>query len=378
MSLTRAQIKQMASHQLREYLASDGAESMMMYDTLVSAAADEIARATDCYAASVGADVVANQAIYCAPNLYKIWGVFWTDSTLNKIQLIETTTRELDDRYSNLATSAGWRNAPAGDPIYYYTRGENIIGLYPTPSTSSLVYSYTDLVMNATNQYMVSSNAQRAFVAADVNYTLRITAGSQWTAGIYTIISVDGSGNATLDQPVGAILTVTGATNAAPIVIATSAVHGLTTGDQVFNASVGGNTAANGKFTVTVLTTTTFSLNGSTGNGAYTSGGTCSPLGTATLSTGGLYIEGLLTPGNTWDSQTATCPLPPRAHLAVVWRTGIMRCVQFPIEENIARLPFLKEEYRKALGYLEAEAIRLTQATSHADQHRFPFGGGYF
>lgn len=72
----------------------------------------------------------------------------------------------------------------------------------------------------------------------------------------------------------GAVLTVSGATNASPIVVTTSAAHLLSTGQTVVVASVGGNTAANGTFTITVLTSTTFSLDGSTGNGAYTSGGT--------------------------------------------------------------------------------------------------------
>lgn len=66
---------------------------------------------------------------------------------------------------------------------------------------------------------------------------------------------------------------VTGATNATPIVI-TSAAHGLSSGTRVTLSGVGGNTAANGTFTVTAITADTFSLNGSTGNGAYTSGGT--------------------------------------------------------------------------------------------------------
>ena len=73
---------------------------------------------------------------------------------------------------------------------------------------------------------------------------------------------------------VGVNLTVSGATNASPIVITTSAAHGLATDDVVTLASVGGNTAANGTFKITKLSSTTFSLNGSTGNGAYTSGGT--------------------------------------------------------------------------------------------------------
>lgn len=68
--------------------------------------------------------------------------------------------------------------------------------------------------------------------------------------------------------------TVTGATNESPIVITTSAAHLFATHDTVAITSVGGNTAANGTWTITKLTSTTFSLNGSTGSGAYTSGGT--------------------------------------------------------------------------------------------------------
>lgn len=66
---------------------------------------------------------------------------------------------------------------------------------------------------------------------------------------------------------------VTGATNASPIVVTTDVNHLLVTGDRIDVSEVGGNTAANGQWTVTVLTGTTFSLDGSTGNGTYTSGG---------------------------------------------------------------------------------------------------------
>lgn len=65
---------------------------------------------------------------------------------------------------------------------------------------------------------------------------------------------------------------ITGATNASPIVI-TATAHGFTTGDRVAIGGVGGNTAANGNHTITVIDANTFSLDGSTGNGAYTSGG---------------------------------------------------------------------------------------------------------
>lgn len=72
---------------------------------------------------------------------------------------------------------------------------------------------------------------------------------------------------------VNSAVNITGATNASPIVI-TATTHGLATGDVTVIASVGGNTAANGTWTVSVLTANTFSLDGSAGNAAYTSGGT--------------------------------------------------------------------------------------------------------
>lgn len=70
--------------------------------------------------------------------------------------------------------------------------------------------------------------------------------------------------------------TVSGATNATPIVITTTAPHLLVTGQVVVVAGVLGNLAANGTWAVTVLSATTFSLNGSVGSGAYTTGGTAS------------------------------------------------------------------------------------------------------
>lgn len=76
------------------------------------------------------------------------------------------------------------------------------------------------------------------------------------------------------------IFTVTAATNASPIQITTDTNHGLTTGQIVGITGALGNTAANGQFIVTVLNATQFTLNGSTGNGTYTSGGkVCVPGG---------------------------------------------------------------------------------------------------
>jgi fibronectin type 3 domain-containing protein len=66
---------------------------------------------------------------------------------------------------------------------------------------------------------------------------------------------------------------VTAATNVTPIAVTVSAPHGLSTGDSVYIRNVLGNTAANGLWAITVTSTVAFTLTGSVGNGAYTSGG---------------------------------------------------------------------------------------------------------
>lgn len=72
-------------------------------------------------------------------------------------------------------------------------------------------------------------------------------------------------------SPVG--FNISAATNTSPIAITTSGTNGMTTGQTVPIFGVGGNTAANGSWVVTVTGFNSFTLNGSTGNGAYTSGG---------------------------------------------------------------------------------------------------------
>jgi phage-related baseplate assembly protein len=66
---------------------------------------------------------------------------------------------------------------------------------------------------------------------------------------------------------------ITAATNASPIAVTTSTAHGLTSDDVVLIAGVLGNTASNGAWTVQVTGASSFTLDGSTGNGVWTSGG---------------------------------------------------------------------------------------------------------
>lgn len=80
---------------------------------------------------------------------------------------------------------------------------------------------------------------------------------------------------------VPANLTVTNATDAAPIVITTSGTIPYANGGQVYISGVGGNTNANGNWYIQVLSSTSFALYSdyllsqpSSGNAAYTSGGT--------------------------------------------------------------------------------------------------------
>jgi hypothetical protein len=62
-----------------------------------------------------------------------------------------------------------------------------------------------------------------------------------------------------------------GVTNTTPIVVSTTLPHGYSTGDVVMIANGTGNTAVNGVFKITQISSTSFSLNDSSGNGTYLS-----------------------------------------------------------------------------------------------------------
>lgn len=95
----------------------------------------------------------------------------------------------------------------------------------------------------------------------------------------------------------GTTFTVSAATNTVPIQITTLTPHTFTTGQVVAIAGVVGNAAANGVFVATVIDSTHFTLNGTTGSGNYTSGGTvCVPLTTNSLSS--TEVNGVVTSGN--------------------------------------------------------------------------------
>ena len=65
---------------------------------------------------------------------------------------------------------------------------------------------------------------------------------------------------------------ITGATNASPISV-TATAHGRAEDDIVFIHGIVGNTAANGTWKIAYVDANTFTLDGSTGDGAWSSGG---------------------------------------------------------------------------------------------------------
>jgi len=72
--------------------------------------------------------------------------------------------------------------------------------------------------------------------------------------------SIMAASNPTIGGDVVPPVAVTGSTSANPSVVTTAVVHGMATGDTVQITGHATNTAVNGQWTVTVLSTTTFSV----------------------------------------------------------------------------------------------------------------------
>ncbi len=134
------------------------------------------------------------------------------------------------------------------------------------------------IVLNPTQFTLSSSTGNGAYTGGgktglrrQYNFTEGAgLSGRDVAAGIASAISGDpwAIGVAVRGNP------ITNATNASPIQITTTSAHGLVTGNAAEITGVVGNTAANSAFIITVIDSLNFTLQGSTGNGAYVSGGT--------------------------------------------------------------------------------------------------------
>lgn len=132
--------------------------------------------------------------------------------------------------------------------------------------------------------------------------------------------------------------TVSGATNANPIVVQTSVAHGLNTGDVVSIVGCLGNTAANGLgWIVTLVDPTHFSISAQ-GNGNYTGGGN-------------LYTA----------SDTP--------------QTEIVHCVKFPLPVIACDLHDIRQVYPKMAQMLDPELDIVDAIASARDKMLLDLGG---
>jgi len=176
---------------------------------------------------------------------------------------------------------------------------------YPTTNPAA-AYAYQNVSIAASTPVRLTFTSAHKFTA-DVR--LKATIGTAalnnklWSIAIVDSTRVDLVGSASGDVSTGSqwvtvpateapfafsgeSFSVAGATNAAPIEISTTAMHRFQTESNVCLSGVGGNTAANGCWTVTVTGPSSFTLSGSSGlsSGTYTSGGTVVPGGVACAS----------------------------------------------------------------------------------------------
>ena len=146
------------------------------------------------------------------------------------------------------ARDVGDINGDGYDDYYFEGSKYGYIVFGPTsPTGISSIQDQADLIINISD----TTNTANPIVG-------RLARG----AG-----DIDGDGRNDLlfyNVPTGA---VTAATNTSNIQITTATPHNLWNGDTVVITGVQGNTAANGTWTITVINTTTFQLNGATGNG---------------------------------------------------------------------------------------------------------------
>lgn len=147
------------------------------------------------------------------------------------------------------------------------------------PISNTGAYSYTFGSSNASDKLILNFKNNTSLVLSVLGRHLNNAAigpvqalGTTWD---YNCYYPDDSTRFRYDRDGLGALAVTGATTASPIVI-TCVGHFVQTGDTVTIAGVVGNTAANGTFVATRVSSTQFSLNGTTGIVPYVSGGTAS------------------------------------------------------------------------------------------------------
>src|SRR5574344_1613584 len=178
-----------------------------------------------------------------------------------------TITKIGDDTFSLDGTVGNGVFTSNGTAIIYPSANNNLV---------NKLFSTTNEVNNLGTVTTETTLATGKVTLADFSGTVNLVMPSNLPIGVEHIGVVNFTTTSTSSPTIlqtTTTKTITGATNASPIVI-TATGHGYVTGDKVVISGVLGNTNANGTWVIVKLTDNTFSLNNSSGNAAYTSGGT--------------------------------------------------------------------------------------------------------
>lgn len=207
-----------------------------------------------------------------------------TGGMARTIMAIVSNIMSQEDAVVSIMAQGGFLDfAASGTVTYVALNGQTVIQpVTPDPSIPSQnptgVPGWLDVLCDSVYDVQRIGAQFASGVIAIANTSASIY--GPYTPGTYHVSNpTSGQGYANQDSLtiaaaniVGGVITAAANTN--PITITTSAPHGLTGAEIVYILGVLGNTAANGFWEITVLGANTFVLNGSVGNGAYTSGGT--------------------------------------------------------------------------------------------------------
>lgn len=200
---------------------------------------------------------------------------------------------------------------------------------------------------------------------------------------VYGTYDLDGGRLALVDVPTAGSLVVSNATNASPIVITTTAEHGLADGDPVSIRAVEGNEAANadGYAKVTGYSTTTFGFYSDVdlsttidGDGAYTEGGL---VGTAANP----FLEAqcawhtFIAPAI--DTSSKSTQMPDAPFFSNLYILGM--CYFWCLRHHIAdpRMPLYKTEWSDIMDRQDAISHRRVGHVNRKISTFHPRRGGY-
>ncbi len=381
-------------NRLGETDGSAGGRNPFGYDDDINQAANEIALATDCLYRIEVMDIVAGQSDYCAPPLYKTVGA---------------TVYDAQAAPHGLAGLSPWQTFPAGGysngasasgvPCFFIDLGAGAIRLVPSPSYNSAAAVLTDLVVGA-NPFQVSS-ALSPFLPGTTGFLqvedFQVAAASGGLGGFVTLSGIlpDASSAAFTLTENGAVYPSSGAfpatltTSGGVSTLLPASGISLPSGLAAGQVSVQPGNLVGGVFTPVGTSVSVTLSAGAFAAGRYqilgvdtlgnatlsrSPGPSGASGGAATLTTGGLSVEGYAVPDNSWSAPSDPCPLPLSAHVAVAARAAWMRCLSFPSAENAARMPGLDQIYKYAKGQLEGAVARQTDAAAARDGQMLSFG----